>query len=317
MAPDVASEHNRTVRNMIHVLYHGPYCRDGFAAAYAAWLTLGDEGVEYHSMSYDDPLPAIAYGDTVYMLDYSRTADEIRKLAARNCLVTVIDHHKTAQAELESLGKHERCEVIFDMDKSGCVLAQEHFHPQTALYWGWRIFEYIQDRDLWRWELPGSREINQTIHSWPLDFDYWHKQRDHIEHIDDYLNRLERTGSALLEMQQRHIEQIAPQAHFFASLEPGAEDDNLQWVAVNCPLYQSDLLEYLLELHPGADVACSYWNTGKIWQLSLRSRKGAVDVSELAKRMGGGGHPNAAGCSFTVSPEFPGQRLEDLFNNER
>lgn len=34
--------------------------------------------------------------------------------------------------------------------------------------------------------------------------------------------------------------------------------------------------------------------------LSFRARKGGVDVSEIAKRLGGGGHPAAAGCSLPV-----------------
>jgi nanoRNase/pAp phosphatase (c-di-AMP/oligoRNAs hydrolase) len=36
--------------------------------------------------------------------------------------------------------------------------------------------------------------------------------------------------------------------------------------------------------------------------LSLRSKQGSgVDVSAIAKKYGGGGHPNSAGCRTTIS----------------
>lgn len=41
---------------------------------------------------------------------------------------------------------------------------------------------------------------------------------------------------------------------------------------------------------------------GKIVRASIRSRKG-YDVSEVARKFGGGGHPNASGCTFPDSLE--------------
>lgn len=47
------------------------------------------------------------------------------------------------------------------------------------------------------------------------------------------------------------------------------------------------------------------------WRVSLRSTTSAVDVSELAKRFGGGGHPRAAGCRL---PEGR-QAVEDFLSH--
>lgn len=51
-------------------------------------------------------------------------------------------------------------------------------------------------------------------------------------------------------------------------------------------------------------VALGWWQRfdGK-FQFSLRSR-GDIDVSEIAKKFGGGGHKNAAGFQLKTLPEW-------------
>jgi len=44
------------------------------------------------------------------------------------------------------------------------------------------------------------------------------------------------------------------------------------------------------------EVACLLRQLGEQVKISLRG-KGSVDVSRIAARFGGGGHPNAAGCT--------------------
>ena len=62
----------------------------------------------------------------------------------------------------------------------------------------------------------------------------------------------------------------------------------------------SDTLHKALEQHPEAPYAVGYFDLPDKRIYSLRSRSGSdVDVSEIAKRNGGGGHKHAAG--FTVS----------------
>ena len=66
---------------------------------------------------------------------------------------------------------------------------------------------------------------------------------------------------------------------------------------MNCSDHVNRLL---LESWPdlGAQVAAGYFRRGDgKWQFSLRSTA-PFDCSEIAKRFGGGGHPQAAG--FTV-----------------
>ena len=66
---------------------------------------------------------------------------------------------------------------------------------------------------------------------------------------------------------------------------------------VNVPYhYASDCADAMLKAEPGAPFCASWFRRadGRI-QYSLRSRDDRMDVSEIAKKFGGGGHRNAAG----------------------
>lgn len=78
--------------------------------------------------------------------------------------VTILDHHATVRADLEG-----QPDTIFDMDRSGAVIAWEFFHTeQTPLF-----LRYVQDRDLYQNLLPFTREITMYNFSLPFDFPLW------------------------------------------------------------------------------------------------------------------------------------------------
>jgi uncharacterized protein len=83
----------------------------------------------------------------------------------------VLDHHITAAQELEGLLRNDGIvDGVFDMEKSGCLLTWEWFFkdrqpPQALLA--------VNDRDLWKFELPWTREIFLALTSYPYDFEAW------------------------------------------------------------------------------------------------------------------------------------------------
>ena len=82
----------------------------------------------------------------------------------------VIDHHKSAMVEL-----HDISNAIFDMSKSGATLAWEFFHPGKEAP---KFIQYITDRDLWKWELPYSKEFSAAFDMVPFDFEEFEKFED-------------------------------------------------------------------------------------------------------------------------------------------
>ncbi|NIV11579.1 MAG: hypothetical protein GWN62_09935, partial [Aliifodinibius sp.] len=96
---------------------------------------------------------------------------------------TVIDHHKSAEKELEGFMSLPGVSGIFDMTKSGAMLTYEYFwngdrndKELASIFWMKRAIEYIQDRDLWKFELEGSKEYSMAVFSYEYDFEIWDKE---------------------------------------------------------------------------------------------------------------------------------------------
>jgi uncharacterized protein len=260
------------------VLYHAA-CADGFGAAFAAWTVLKDSAV-YIPVQYGQPYPPEIEGGVarLFILDFSYPRAVLGRLAECASEILVLDHHKTAREELEGLPF-----ARFDLEKSGAVLAWEHFHPGEGVP---MLLRYVQDRDLWRWELPASREFSARLAATPRAFDHWEYLLNVAENESARVQFC-REGGAILLAQRVHVATLCDRAYW-------TEVDGHRVPCVNTPLFQSEVGEELCRRHPDAPFAAvfSAGEGEEYW--SLRAR-GGFDVSAVAKRLGGGGHPAAAG----------------------
>jgi hypothetical protein len=257
-----------------YVLYHG-YCADGFGGAWAAWRALGNTA-EYVPVQYGDPAPELPDGARVYLVDFSYKREATLALAARTSL-TILDHHKTAEGELAGLDF-----ATFDMNKSGAMLAWEHFHPRRPAP---LLIEYVQDRDIWRWALPDSREVSAALWSYPMEFSVW---TTFAERLENRTLSVVNEGAAILRYMQQQTEMICSQARQQQLGEHTVP-------VVNATSLWSEVGEELIRRFPEAPFAAAYYeNAHGLRKWSLRSR-GEFDVSAVAKQFGGGGHRNAAG----------------------
>ena len=265
---------------MTYVLYH-KNCPDGWTAAWVAHNYFGDDNtVRYIPVAYGDELPEIRDGSVVFILDFSFSRPILEELNKRTHL-KVLDHHKTAQAALEGL---DYCE--FDMTRSGAMLTHNYFNPGFADKRSPKIVQYIQDHDLWRHELPNSVEITNYLRSFPYTFEAWDAA---AEKLDYELSGAVSEGKALLRLEQNLVKRMAEEVQWF-------------WVGgyrvpfANATVFFSEVPRELMEKFPDAPFAGYYFDRGdgKV-QWGLRGRKDGVDVSEVAKKYGGGGHRAAAG----------------------
>ena len=124
------------------VIYHAD-CTDCFGAAYSAWKQLGNRA-EYYACKHGTPPPDVK-DKNVVILDFSFNNETTKKMIEEANSLLVIDHHKSAMVEL-----HDITNTHFDMTKSGAMLSWEFFHPGKEPP---KFIRYIQDRDLWTWEL--------------------------------------------------------------------------------------------------------------------------------------------------------------------
>ncbi len=259
------------------VIYHGN-CTDGFCAAWVAHRAILG-GIEALPVEYgparENP-PDVTCRD-VLILDFSYPREVLQTMYDQSASMTVLDHHKTAQADLEGL---DFCK--FDMEKSGARLTWEWFNPKYApVPW---VVQYVEDRDLWRHKLPNSRAINAYIRSFPMDFEVWDNMFSAIEHQGWIVNE----GEAIVRSEKQIIDQHVKRAH----VQPFMGEYPVPIVNATC--LWSDIANALCQ---GKPLAATYFDRpeAKVRQWSLRSDENGVDVSELAKRKGGGGHKHAAG----------------------
>jgi uncharacterized protein len=258
------------------VLYHAN-CPDGFCAAWVAHKVFGD-GADYVPVQYGEiPLDVRRRGD-IYVLDFSYKIDVLDQMLD-DCVgnLVVLDHHKTARDDLkDSLGVQGRLNIVFDMEKSGGRLTWDYFFPDRPSPW---LVDYTEDRDLWRWKLDWSKELNAFLGSLPRTFDQWDK-------LTAREPRFIQEGAAILRYQAQLIEAISKTAR-------EVEIAGRKVLAANTSCLFSEVAGELAKDRPFG-AAWFVRSDGKR-QWSLRSREGGVDVAEVARSLGGGGHRNAAG----------------------
>lgn len=296
-------------------LYHRN-CVDGITAAWAVWRKHPD--AVFQAVQYGDPFDPQTYAEkNVVIVDFSFQRPVMEHLVEVARSVLVLDHHKTAKADLQVLLPHISEEAqrrrwhgagsgprglfgVFDMDRSGAELAWDWFHPTVARRP--KIVAYAADRDLWKHELPHTREISAALAAQDktlLNWDVIARQMDGNSSFD--LLRLE--GRAALAARKAIEDECIKGSLRLIRVLGNAVP------LVNCPgSLASDIGNRLARNHP---FAVMYSDGPEGRKVSLRS-VGNFDVAEIARQYGGGGHQNAAG--FLAPHGWDGQRPDPNFD---
>lgn len=302
-------------------IYHGN-CADGFGSAWVVREYFGrtqNKDVDFHAGVYMNAPPPLYKGQIVILVDFSYKREVLLEMAKGAEAVLVIDHHKSAIEDLKAdgcyiinmngyLGKLSydrfltnvaldhveggpRIYTVFDLNRSGATLTWDFFFPDEIARP--RLLEHIEDRDLWRFKLSGTREIQANLFSYPYDFQTWDvlMQRDPIELIKE--------GTAI---ERKHFKDIN-ELILVTKRRMRIAGHNVP--VANLPyIFSSDAGHIMAKDEPFA--AC-YTDTPSGRVFSLRSNGDqSVDVSAIASLFGGGGHKAAAGfrVSFEKAREF-------------
>lgn len=290
------------------VITHGG-CYDGFACAWLCHLVWPDATFIAAAAGLEPPAVDVADCDVI-IADISFKRDILIEMERKAASLVVLDHHRTAQEDLEDLPF-----CVFDMNKSGARLTWEYLWDYSLGLGGdaldkflaihslerymtdlrdrppWLI-QYIEDRDLWRFQLPHSKEINAAIRSYAFDFQVWDelcKQQPKILIIE---------GAAVMRYRQLLVEQ-----HVRHAVEIDMDGHRVFGVQCTAMDIASELGEALIKDRPFSVT----WVDGIDRRIySLRSRDGGIDVGTLAKKFGGGGHTQASGFRISI-PKYYSQ----------
>ena len=272
--------------NPLNIVYYHKGCMDGLGAAYAVWADQGDEDTVYIPIAYTDSIDVPKAQCVVTFVDFCPKRVQLETLLAISLVsrVQIIDHHVSAERELEGL-THPKLIKIIDQTKSGATLAWEVIHGGEPPW----LLRHIEDRDLWKFKFEESRPLHAALSGRDWTFAQLHEL---VQGGRGALAKLSVVGRALLAKHQKDVSDVAA-----ACMRP-MRIVGYDVQACSAPFTMaSDVGHLMLARGFNDPFAAVYWDTATHRTFSLRSLDGAVDVSIVAEKFGGGGHPRAAGFS--------------------
>lgn len=278
----------------IVVIYHNR-CEDGFGAAYAAWKKFGDTAY-YLPAGYDDDVPEGLEDKEVYILDFCyETEGVMDTLAKITKKLVVLDHHASSKELVENAPNH-----VYDANRSGATIAWSYFHPDVPTP---RLMQYLEDGDLYRYALSETRDIFSYLVVQSYDFMNWDtiaKKLDNDTTRNELLTKAE-TYTEYFELLAKISVEAAKKVRFegyecyFSTAMPSMTMRSY----VGHELYE--------KLPPFALVVTAHPDG---FGVSIRGN-GSVDVSKIAEKYGGGGHPGSSGFFIPNGSVMPWVEIDD------
>ena len=274
---------NKTIKDIV-ILYHGE-CGDGFGAAWAAWKKFGDKAI-YIPVSHGGVYPDNFSDKEIYTLDLTLPKEITEKLLKINKRLTSIDHHISAE-EITKMTQ----DYSFDNNHSGSVLTWKYFHPEKPIP---KLLLFIEDIDIWKFKYPETGNFISALNLYDFSFELFNKVALEIEDpakLKEYLLK----GEVISRYDKKITDELAQTAIL-------VEFEGYKVYAVNAPDFIKSELGY--KLYQSFPFAIIWRQKKDIVFVSLRSN-GKINVSEIAKKYGGGGHKGAASFSFPAGHSFP------------
>ena len=248
--------------------------------------------------------------DKLFITDISVKKELADRLLSVSDKVILLDHHKTAlwlneypyalvQVEDESVGKMCGAYLFYEYLKKN----HKEFDDTPAL----KLFiDYVRMYDTWEWKEKYDNIIPKRLN----DLMYIDGPNEFIDKMTYRLGNnlfiLDDTDLMKLQIEQTYINSYVAQKNETLMIN----DDLFPEYTVGITFadkYISELGNKLCELHPELDFVVLI-NMSTL-TVSYRTVKDDLDLSDIAKGFGGGGHPKASGSRFDVSI------VNDILNN--
>lgn len=273
------------------IIYHGPGCLDGIGALWA--LHQKWPGVPSIPAQYEDEAPDVTGERHVIIVDFCYPAEVLKVMARQAGKITVIDHHASSRDTVLDLSEQRVIDGVHNLGRSGAGLAWEYAfgnnNPPALL-------AHIQDRDLWKFEIEGTREVCAWLYSWGGGV--YGQMTDAARALQTGRGKpIVDEGRAILRDRQTLVEQVA------ANFRPMVIAGHKVPVAPAPYSFASDVGHFLLEQIPDAPFAGTYVDMPDGRRFSIRGRKNGIELNKVAEQYDGGGHPSAAGFAMPLGWE--------------
>lgn len=265
-------------------LYHGN-CPDGIGAAFPLWRLFPK--IQMIPSYYGNPPPYEKIKNkNIVIVDFSYRKSEMAKICKLASFVILLDHHESNFRELYDF-KAPNYICVFNTLISASQISWSYFYGGQAVPW---FLNYIGDMDLYKWELPYSREIHAVMEY--FQWYTWEKMEEmysDIRPVTIQINEMLNFARVLSSFREKQINTVSKKAvlcnfmQFRVAVVQGISN------------LISDIGNYTSTLYDCDFVAVwRYLLSKDEWRISLRTHKNDIDLSKIARKFGGGGHKKAS-----------------------
>jgi len=237
------------------------------------------------------PLEQIEEDEEIWIVDYNPLPEEMQKIIERTQKITWIDHHKTG-IELFKDFPHKIAGVR-DSSKAACELVYEYIYSHAGGRTR-RFIDLVGDRDTWTFKYgddskyfhlgsmlydtsPRTEVENGEIGLWS---GLWNESLK----VEDIIQK----GKIVEVFRDRQNADLCKAWAF------EVEFSGHKALAMVTGMKGSEVFGKQIDDYP---ICIAMAFNGKMWVNSLYSK--TIDVGEIAKGLGGGGHKGAAGFQTT------------------
>jgi oligoribonuclease NrnB/cAMP/cGMP phosphodiesterase (DHH superfamily) len=299
------------------VIHHGS-CLDGYTSLWVVNKALEGE-IEPYAGYYNRPPPDVT-NRHVIIVDFSYPRPILLDMAKQALSILILDHHNTAAEDLqgfitpppwegwafgmktilskdEQLAESSRIATIFDMKRSGAGITWDYFFKGEKRL---RVIDHVEDRDLWKFSLPYTEEINAFLFSFP------YKLNTYNDLMTRPLGEMIQAGMAIKRKHNKDVAELVEAAKRTFNIA------GYQVPVANLPYtLASDAGNIMAKDQPFA--ACFMLTVDGV-VFSLRSAPEGINVEDIARKYGekygkgGGGHVHSSG--FTIPYDQLGKTFD-------
>ena len=256
------------------------------------WAGEGEE-LTYIPINYNHvfPFDKIGKNELVVIVDFSLQPEEFEKLMGITNRLIWIDHHKTA------IEKNAHLIEFIDGIRvstgiSGCELTWQYFFPDKEMP---LIVALLGDYDTWTFKYGNTTRYIQeamTLYDTRPESALW--EEFFITKTNSPLIQKLREQGSLCTTYRKNLNAKVVKAWAFKVDLWGYRCVACNQGSTSSQLFDSTNFPY--------DIMMPYVFDGAMWTVSLYTKDKDIDVSEIAKQYGGGGHRQAAGFQCGVLP---------------
>ena len=288
--------------NLVVVSHHP--CADGFTARWVVrkWILENfneeklDKVVVVDGVHQSEPKIDMFEGKVVLMLDFVYPLNVLKQLIEKVDDIIVLDHHVSTKKEIEPLIDSGMIGGYFDLNHSGCKITWDLLFPITEPP---SVLKVIESRDLWKFDVPNTKEISACVFSYDYTFENW-------DYLMDNKNLQEIISDGIV-IERKYNKDIN---EFNCKLKRYVYFGGSKIPIANIPYtHASDLGNKMLKNEKGEYIeafSITYFvDTNGDINIGLRSHDKGEDVSVIAKKYGGGGHRNVSGFKIKKGGKLP------------